>query len=281
MQVPVPSLAPTLYLQFLPPAHSIRPLAPLLPAAVPPLPRQVGLPPAVLGGAPHAPGQEQEQTGPLGRAEGETLGENRTRRGLRPGQLDAAAGEFTKRQKELAGRTAYLRNFWYAAGELELPAAFQLHQLRPLSLCLGSVNLAGYLWPWDYCSFDIALAACLGIWAVAAGGLCCSTADGTIPSGAGRAYPTVALLTVFDTFSGLKKWMPACCYCLAACLQHCLRVSRMGSLWEWRCSARRWCSSGARTAGCAASATFARTGDRLACSGTLFGTLHEACSHEL
>ena len=37
--------------------------------------------------------------------------------GLRPGQLDPQTSEIGHRMRELAGRKAYLRNFWYAAGE--------------------------------------------------------------------------------------------------------------------------------------------------------------------
>ena len=36
--------------------------------------------------------------------------------GLRPGQLDPQTAEVGHRLRELAGRKAYLRNFWYAAG---------------------------------------------------------------------------------------------------------------------------------------------------------------------
>ena len=45
-----------------------------------------------------------------------TLAEKRERMGLRPGQLDPQTSEIGHRMRELAGRKAYLRNFWYAAG---------------------------------------------------------------------------------------------------------------------------------------------------------------------
>ncbi len=45
-----------------------------------------------------------------------TLAEKRERMGLRPGQLDPQTAEIGHRMRELSGRKAYLRNFWYAAG---------------------------------------------------------------------------------------------------------------------------------------------------------------------
>ena len=48
--------------------------------------------------------------------EDSTLAEKRERMGLRPGQLDPQTSEIGHRMRELAGRKAYLRNFWYAAG---------------------------------------------------------------------------------------------------------------------------------------------------------------------
>jgi hypothetical protein len=42
--------------------------------------------------------------------------ERRKRMGLKPGQLDPQTAEVNHRMRELAGRKAYLRNFWYAAG---------------------------------------------------------------------------------------------------------------------------------------------------------------------
>lgn len=42
--------------------------------------------------------------------------EERTRRGLKPGQLDPETADFAHRLRELTGRRSYLRNFWYAAG---------------------------------------------------------------------------------------------------------------------------------------------------------------------
>lgn len=48
---------------------------------------------------------------------GSGLAERRGRLGLRPGQMDPQTSEVGHRIRELAGRKAYLRNFWYAAGE--------------------------------------------------------------------------------------------------------------------------------------------------------------------
>ena len=75
---------------------------------MPRLPPQIGLPEQPAGPEP-APQ-------PAGRGGVESLGESRARRGLRPGQLDEAASGWARRQKELAGRHAFLKNFWYAAG---------------------------------------------------------------------------------------------------------------------------------------------------------------------
>jgi phenylpropionate dioxygenase-like ring-hydroxylating dioxygenase large terminal subunit len=44
-----------------------------------------------------------------------TLAERRQKAGLRPGEWDAQSSMLAHRQKELAGRRSYLKNFWYAA----------------------------------------------------------------------------------------------------------------------------------------------------------------------
>ena len=55
--------------------------------------------------------------------------DQRTKRGLKPGQLDPETAEFAHRARELAGRRSYLKNFWYAAGA---------RPLRPALLRSGS-----------------------------------------------------------------------------------------------------------------------------------------------
>ena len=60
------------------------------------------------------------RAGPAG--EEGTLAEKRGRMGLRPGQLDPQTSEIGHRMRELAGRKAYLRNFWYAAGGCSSPS---------------------------------------------------------------------------------------------------------------------------------------------------------------
>jgi hypothetical protein len=45
-----------------------------------------------------------------------SLTDQRLKKGLRPGQMDPEIGELGHRQRELAGRRSYLRNFWYAVG---------------------------------------------------------------------------------------------------------------------------------------------------------------------
>lgn len=55
----------------------------------------------------------QEKPIPLGPS---AFVEERTRRGLKPGQLDPETADFAHRLRELTGRRSYLRNFWYAAG---------------------------------------------------------------------------------------------------------------------------------------------------------------------
>ena len=65
--------------------------------------------------------------------------------GLRPGQLDPQTSEIGHRMRELAGRKAYLRNFWYAAGGcIRYPILPQgLAVLRELPCCAMSYcNLA-------------------------------------------------------------------------------------------------------------------------------------------
>ena len=47
----------------------------------------------------------------------ETLEERRKKGGLKPGEWDAGQSLAARRARELAGRRAYLKNFWYAAGE--------------------------------------------------------------------------------------------------------------------------------------------------------------------
>ena len=42
--------------------------------------------------------------------------DQRSKRGLKPGQLDPETAEFAHRARELSGRRSYLKNFWYAAG---------------------------------------------------------------------------------------------------------------------------------------------------------------------
>jgi hypothetical protein len=84
----------------------------------------VALPPTLAGGValprlapgPARPGARSGGTGaPPGTVD--DLASRRARRGLRPGQLDPAAlpPPLAARAKELAGRKAYLKNFWYAA----------------------------------------------------------------------------------------------------------------------------------------------------------------------
>lgn len=98
------------------PRHNQHPTPHPLPThgAVPPLPPQLGAPRgAPLGGLTALP---PRPAAPPTVAPGEGgLAERRARRGLRPGQLDEDASGFARRQKELAGREGYLKNFWYAA----------------------------------------------------------------------------------------------------------------------------------------------------------------------
>jgi hypothetical protein len=70
-------------------------------AAVP-LPKLPPARPLPKGSGPQAPG----------------LQERRKAKQLRPGQLDPDASPFGRREKELRERRSYLKNFWYAAGEL-------------------------------------------------------------------------------------------------------------------------------------------------------------------
>ena len=65
------------------------------------------------------------------------LAEKRERLGLRPGQMDPQTSEIGHRIRELAGRKAYLRNFWYAAGECCccLPCLGSRLQSSALDLC--------------------------------------------------------------------------------------------------------------------------------------------------
>lgn len=58
----------------------------------------------------------QEPEGEVGQP-GDSLAKKRATQGLRPGQMDAVTQALMNRQKELSNRRAYLRNFWYAAGE--------------------------------------------------------------------------------------------------------------------------------------------------------------------
>ena len=76
--------------------------------------------------APPKPDQEAEPARPREQAPSDdpasasgpqSLLDQRTRKGLRPGQLDPdVGGELAHRMRELTGRRSYLRNFWYAAG---------------------------------------------------------------------------------------------------------------------------------------------------------------------
>ena len=58
--------------------------------------------------------------------------------GLRPGQLDPQTAEIGHRMRELSGRKAYLRNFWYAAGGY---TCFQtsLKALQCCAICLAAL----------------------------------------------------------------------------------------------------------------------------------------------
>ena len=58
----------------------------------------------------------QERIGARPPAGPKALVDQRTKRGLKPGQLDPETAEFAHRARELAGRRSYLKNFWYAAG---------------------------------------------------------------------------------------------------------------------------------------------------------------------
>lgn len=55
----------------------------------------------------------QEPEGPVYQG---GLKEKRAAEALRPGQLDTVTQALLNRQKELASRRCYLRNFWYAVG---------------------------------------------------------------------------------------------------------------------------------------------------------------------
>ncbi len=73
------------------------------------------LPPAPQQERPAAPRVEPEAEPS---STGGSLAEQRLKKGLRPGQLDTDINLIGHRMRELAGRRSYLRNFWYAAGEL-------------------------------------------------------------------------------------------------------------------------------------------------------------------
>ena len=76
------------------------------------------------------------------------MAEKRERMGLRPGQLDPQTSEIGHRMRELAGRKAYLRNFWYAAGGCCAPQPWGHASLPHLPHVLGYspvlMNLAAW-----------------------------------------------------------------------------------------------------------------------------------------
>ena len=59
------------------------------------------------------------------------LVDQRTKRGLKPGQLDPETAEFAHRARELAGRRSYLKNFWYAAGARPVVAPPAAQRVTP------------------------------------------------------------------------------------------------------------------------------------------------------
>lgn len=88
---------------------------------VPPSPpRAVPRTPRLL---PPSPEQEGIKEAAEPKTGGSTsLADQRLKKGLRPGQLDPDVSEVGHRQRELAGRRSYLRNFWYAAGKSAPPS---------------------------------------------------------------------------------------------------------------------------------------------------------------
>jgi hypothetical protein len=83
-------------------------------------------------------GRVQQREAPATSSGAKTLEEQRSRKGLRPGQLDPDVGsEIAHRMAELQGRRSYLRNFWYAAGARHGPLL-----LPPSSSPQATISLA-------------------------------------------------------------------------------------------------------------------------------------------
>ena len=120
---------------------SIVPWAPTRPRTAPPAPE----PPAPTPQPPKK--QDPSREDPTQPAEPLTgLADARARKGLAPGQWDVDSSVLARRKTDLTQRKAFLRNFWYAAGESPSLGcmmgylAASLHAARALS-CPYS-----YLW---------------------------------------------------------------------------------------------------------------------------------------
>ena len=108
-----------------------------LPRTIPPAPEREADP---AEAEPQGQPQQDDVPEPTGSASSSggaqsLLEQQRSRKGLRPGQLDPdVGGELAHRMAELQGRRSYLRNFWYAAGARSHPPACPF---RPLALRHG------------------------------------------------------------------------------------------------------------------------------------------------